>query len=374
MNKKRRNNVVGNMRCLNLRCNLRNILLRTEGIRPLILIPLVICLFSPLKAQEVLRRLSANPELVRISKEKKNTKQQKLALVIPDSIGLPFVDDFSTTMVYPDPLLWKDKEVYINSTYPVNPVSIGVATFDDLDQNGYVYKNASPSPFYADTLTSRPFKLNFKSVPRNDFFFSFFYQPQGIGDKPEKEDSLMVEFYSPDSSRWTKVWSAPGDSVRPFKQVIIQVDKEYQKNGFQFRFRNIASIDSSDVPGINGDVDQWNIDYVKLDTSRSAGDSILHDIAFVQPMTSLLKTFQSMPWNQYTLAFRTENKPTIDVTYRNNDTATSKLVYRNFKITEIRKDNKGSVNAFNAAGNFIDPNTSVTLQTDLFDPFSPNYT
>ncbi len=344
----------------------------------LILVP------SPLFAQEVLRGLSVNPELVKLHQDRKNSKQLKSALAIPDSIGLPFVDDFSTTTVYPDPRLWIDKKVYINSTYPVNPVTIGVATFDALDENGYLYKNASSTPFSADTLTSRPFKLTIRDFQTDKFFFSFFYQAQGIGDKPEIGDSLMVEFYSPDSVKWKKVWpNNPGDlawapqgdttRVNPFKQVIFPVSKEYQKNGFQFRFRNLASIDASNVAGKHGNVDQWHIDYVKLDTMRNEGDTILKDIAYVKPLTSLLETFQSMPWNQYTLAFRTENKPAIEVTYRNNDTEISPLIYRKFKITEIRKDNNGTVNAFDAAGNYILANTTLTLQTELFDPFSAKF-
>ena len=91
---------------------------------------------SLLFAQEVLRGLSVNPELIKMNNEKKTAKQLKsTATAIQDFIKLPFVDDFSTTTVYPDPKLWSDKKVYINSTFPVNPITIGVIKLDKFDDH-----------------------------------------------------------------------------------------------------------------------------------------------------------------------------------------------------------------------------------------------
>jgi len=329
--------------------------------------------------QEIIHGLSVNPELVKINKEKNQVKQLRTQ-VVPDSIGLPFIDDFSTTTIYPDPNLWIDKQAYINSTYPINPVTIGVATLDALDENGQLYKNATSSPFSADTLTSKPFKLNIKDKTKDDFYFSFYYQPQGLGDKPETGDSLIVEFYNPSSLKWKKVWPdldhiykpTTKDSVPPFKQAIISVAPEYKISGFQFRFRNYASIDGSDVPGRHGNADQWNIDYVRLDTGRNANDTALKDIAFVKPLTSLLKTYQSMPWNQYKIAFTHENKPTIDITYKNNGTD-SLSIGRQFRITEISDSSDRVVKTDSAGHKNIEPYSTVALKANLFRPFAPKY-
>ena len=336
----------------------------------LLSIVLLIVAHTSLFAQEVLRGLTVNPELVKIKHDKTDSKRQKAALAITADT-IPFVDDFSTTSVYPDPKLWLDKKVYINSTYPVNPVTIGVATFDALDENGYLYKNASASPFGADTLTSKPF--DFKNIKIDSLYFSFFYEAQGIGDKPEVGDQLIVEFYSPDSAKWKKILSLPNDSVSHFKQIPpILVNKEYQKNGFQFRFRNLASIDSSDVAGRHGNVDLWHIDYVRLDTGHRINFNNLRDIAFVKPLTSLLQTYQSIPWDQYAVAFRFELKPTIDITYRNNwDTAA--FVYKDFIIKEITPNNAGNTVIIPESGKSIEANTTLTIQTDLFDPFVAKY-
>lgn len=352
-----------------------------KGLGLCLLCLIIVIIAQPtLYGQEVLRRLTVNPELIKANKNASNTKHLKSAKALPAFDTIPFVDDFSSTSVYPDPNLWLDKKVYINSTFPVNPVTIGVATFDVLDENGYMYKNATSKPFGADTLTSRPFNFDGKNL--DNMYFSFFYQAKGLGDKPDAGDSLIVEFYNIDSVKWKKVWPlkpgdikwpAGGDTINPFKQVMIPVSLEYKKNGFQFRFRNIASIDPSRYAGNHGKVDQWNIDYVKLDAGRSEGDTVLHDIAFVKPLTSLLQTYQSMPWLDYKLGFRFEIKSGIDVTYRNNDTILSPLVYRNLKIAEIKPDGStGNVNTTPPEGNTIAANTTLTIKTDFSDPFTPD--
>jgi hypothetical protein len=294
------------------------------------------------QAQEVLRGLSVNPELIKESKEKK-VKQLKADGPPPEMLTLPFVDDFSTTKVYPDQSLWVDKQAYINTTYAVDPPTIGVATLDALDENGYIYQNASSNPFYADKLTSKPFILDTTKID-SQLYLSFFYQPQGLGYKPLPEDSLVVEFYKPNTAKWIKVWATPGGPLKEFKQKTLQVSPEFQKKGFQFRFRNIASLQKAmnEPPGTRGNVAQWNIDYVRLNTGRNEYDTIINDMAFVKPITSLLKYYESMPWHHYKIARVTGLKPTIDITYRSLGNLHS-LIRRSFKITELRSDNLGTV-------------------------------
>jgi hypothetical protein len=49
------------------------------------------------------------------------------------TIELPFYDDFSDYLVYPKSSHWLDNDVFVNRNYPINPLNIGVATFDGLD-------------------------------------------------------------------------------------------------------------------------------------------------------------------------------------------------------------------------------------------------
>ena len=77
---------------------------------------------------------------------------------------LPFYDDFSYAGPYPNPSLWLDQYVFVNNTKGVAPPTIGVATFDGLNQFGYPYDstvvssgNTIAPPHSSDTLTSTPF-------------------------------------------------------------------------------------------------------------------------------------------------------------------------------------------------------------------------
>ena len=117
-------------------------------------------------------------------------------------------------------------------------------------------------------------------------------------------DSIMGE-----EMIWEHIWSTPGESLDSwlaedplmyFKQVMIPItDSRWFINNFQFRFRNLASLESNNVVGWASNVDQWHIDYVRLETNRSANDLYPNDLGFVAPTTSILKKYQAMPWKQY---------------------------------------------------------------------------
>lgn len=129
-----------------------------------------------------------------------------------EAVKLPFFDDFSGQMGFPNPALWQDRQGFVNATYPIYPPSSGVVTLDALDEKGSIYAHAERMPFPADTLTSLPIRLdsNFtfhRPMHLSDsLYFSFYYQPGGgckaqpavawerIGDAPESEDRLVLEF------------------------------------------------------------------------------------------------------------------------------------------------------------------------------------
>ena len=107
-----------------------------------------------LQAQEHISVLESNPLL--------QTKQKQIPKMRTSlTVSLPFLDDFSYNSYFPNNLLWEDSAVFINRSYPINPVTIGVATFDGLDANGMAYDiSASTQGKRADSLTSKAIDLS----------------------------------------------------------------------------------------------------------------------------------------------------------------------------------------------------------------------
>lgn len=233
-------------------------------------------------------------------------------------LTLPFFDDFSKpTDGVPDQGYWQNAMVLVNNQYAQNQITIGVATFDILDEYGRVYPQASPYSFPADTLTSWPIDIQPADV---DVYMSFAYQPGGYGDMPEMGDSLILQFYRPDIDSWTSVWRAftnktlstlatsvkeeyliTGDSLRreisdSFYKSTFSVDPIFYQSGFQFRFVNYASRAESEIKGVLSNCDIWNLDFVYLNKDRSLSDTLVTDVALQQPLKSILKDFETMPW------------------------------------------------------------------------------
>ncbi|MFM7681180.1 MAG: T9SS type A sorting domain-containing protein [Bacteroidota bacterium] len=186
---------------------------------------------------------------------------------------------------------WIDSFAYHNYRFGLNPRSLGVVTFDGLDENGYPYLINSAQTNYADRLTSKP--IDMSALDASDsVYFSFLYQPEGLGDIPEQGDSLVLEFYAKDLDQWFRVWSINGDTVHPFRAAHVNIsDTKYFKKGFQFRFRNYGSL--------AGGLDHFHIDYVHLRTLSAFNDTLFKDFAFVYPLNSLLDTYTSVPWDHY---------------------------------------------------------------------------
>lgn len=215
-----------------------------------------------------------------------------------DTLELPFFDDFSKTVVYPDSTLWENNYVFVNNDFGLNPPTVGVATFDMLDEKGCIYENASSSGFYADSLTSFPINTNYPGD--TTIILSFWYQPQGIAyNAPETGDSLILQFYSPVTGEWYKMWAAEGSDVYDFKPVFIRLDSIFLSNGFQFRFVNKASIGDNNNPSWASNGDFWNLDLVYLDKDRSMTDSSIDDIAINTCFDTPINTYQSIPWRHF---------------------------------------------------------------------------
>lgn len=159
-------------------------------------------------AQEVITGLYENPVIMAEHERLKSIPAARNMTDLSTPINLPFFDDFSQTWIYPDNSRWIDKEAFINTDFAYRSVNVGVATLDAIDSKGKLHANASQFPFQADSLTSRPIRLDsiFNPAPRNitladSLYFSFYYQPQGRGNAPEGPDSLILQFgiYTGDS-------------------------------------------------------------------------------------------------------------------------------------------------------------------------------
>ncbi len=114
---------------------------------------------------------------------------------------LPFFDDFSHSNTYPDSTKWTDNNVLVNDGFPLCPPSRKGATFDVLDADGKVYSYAISNAFIAEYLTSVRIRLDSimepeprALTPADSIYLSFYYQPQGNGNSPEEQDSLVLQF------------------------------------------------------------------------------------------------------------------------------------------------------------------------------------
>lgn len=265
-------------------------------------------LLTPLisHSQEALFELGSNPLIRQAYLDGQTTHpsaQTSINRAPSDTISLPFFDDFAKTALFPNNELWLDSFAFINPGFAFYPPSIGMATLEGLSKDGMPYEFTFNQPHdKADELTSRWIDLS-GFTPADSLYFSFYYQPQGLGNAPETEDSLVLQFKYKylDTSNvamydWKSVWKMAGTGIQSdslFTQVMLPVaDTIYFYNGFQFRFVNYATL--------SGNVDHWHIDYVYFDESRFKGDTAYDDGAFTRPMKSLLRDYQAIPWSHYT--------------------------------------------------------------------------
>jgi len=308
---------------------------------------IIVLLFTPfiLFSQEIISDLSVNFLQKDLIKTIHSNKSEKTNYIV-----LPFKDDFSLLTVFPSSDLWADKYAFVNNTYPINPLTTGVVTLDALNDSGMIYAHANSSSFVADYLTSNPVRLdsalqgaNLIPVKISDsIYFSFYYQPQGIGNKPEGHDSLVLEFFSPADSMWHWIWSDAGKSFQDFydlyqidfKQVMISITDSslYFHKDFRFRFYNYASIANSYEPSWAGNVDQWHIDYIYFNKGRSINDTVYEDVAFTGTPQSLLNKYQSVPWTHYSSSFQMNTSEELPYA---NLSAITKNVSRNFSIIDL---------------------------------------
>jgi hypothetical protein len=291
---------------------------------------------------------------------------------VQDSLLAYAVAPDPRTYVQPDgslvPLiLWEDDDVYVNANYPIDPPSIGVATFDGLARTGYPYDYANYTSYGdADKLTSVPINLLY---PASDsIYLSFYYQPQGLsGDNyVQPQDSLVLEFYAPVEQFWYRIWATPYVVLQPFQQVMVPiVQARFLKDGFRMRFRNKATL--------SGSFDHWHLDYVRLARQRTATDTGLNDVAYLMPESSLLQTYTSVPFKKFQDQPQSYMAPGVTAAIRNHAPAdrfiTYKMLARESEEASAVSFGNGQNTFGNAASTFTAPFAVGAAPSDfVYDP------
>jgi len=234
-------------------------------------------------AQEVLNPLRHNAAQQRY--------QQMRVQNALDTVQLPFIDDFSNSAVVPNVRRWTDRFVFVNTDMADGPPTLGVATFDGLNARGEAYDPMSVnSNGLADRLTSQAINLGLET-PADSVYLSFLFQPAGLCDPPEANDSLTLEWLDKNGN-WRSVWGRTGSANRAFEQVLLPVtDTAFLHSGFRMRWSTYGNL--------SGNVDVWHLDYVRLNRNRNQNDTLITDVGFRLRPSSLIQPYQEMPWKQY---------------------------------------------------------------------------
>ena len=302
------------------------------------------------------------------------------------SAPLPFIDDFSNSNIFPNSANWADQQAFVNRSFAIDPLSIGVATLDGINEFGFPYQVADDFVAgSADSLTSQPFCVDdFEDA--DSLYFSFLFQPQGISDFPNADDSLFVDFKD-DEGMWHQMWSIGGEELfegmelqnDTFYQVTIPVvddtllltnDETFFFDGFQFRFRNIASI-----TGLN---DPWHIDYVRLEPNATFSSlTIQNEFAFVYNPLPLLKNYSAMPWHQFYDYQEDEFVDSLRFTFRSTSNASNADAEFLYAIYELCDSIEIETNQGQQALNVVGPtnqtnNISIPLLGNTFEDLSEN--
>lgn len=283
------------------------------------------------------------------------------------NVNLPFFDDFSRDELRPNLALWQNEDVLINRTFGIEPPSLGVATFDAVDSRGRPYPISGGQFIPRDYLTSSGINM----AGSTGATLSFYAQPRGNGNRPEVQDSLVLQFRQ-QNGNWQTVWSQAGLSSgegnctdRPFLGYVIDVDPEFNYNGFQFRFFNR----SNQV----GSLDHWHLDYVKLDDVFTSLN--LDDIALIREPGPVVRPYSAMPYRQFVAGGADLVNPMVEVAVWNHAAPDPFLpaTQSNFNIRELRTDRTllntvlfRSLDAVPAAEPFIGTEILSDLQGSLF--------
>lgn len=233
------------------------------------------------------------------TKAPKNASARTKALPV---VTLPFFDDFSKPYkgMFPDVALWDSSfNVWVNEGMAIKAPTINVATFDGLDSARHAYaQNENEILFtgFTDSLVSNRINLSESGdnpvsvAERGSVFLSFFYQWQGNGEAPDKDDYLQLEFRN-NLGKWEPILTIkPQVTFKPdtFYTAIVPVTGDrFFNNVFQFRFKIFGRQ--------SGPYDSWNIDYIYLNKGRDVNDLSFPDRTAASAITSLFHPYTAIP-------------------------------------------------------------------------------
>ncbi len=210
--------------------------------------------------------------------------------IVQDSIDLPLFDDFSYEGPFPSADLWLEDGPFVNRTMAIDPPSYGVATFDGVDPTGIPYGGEYG---VADRLTSK--HVNLGSSQGNLVILSYWLQRKGLGDKPEPQDSMVIEIKNA-NEKWVPIRTleglqinVPNTKVDTFQFYRDTIPDAFKYDGFQFRFKSYSSR--------TGILDNWHLDYVRLDDNLT--EPTFEDIAFTKEPGFILTPYSSMPYKHF---------------------------------------------------------------------------
>jgi hypothetical protein len=240
-------------------------------------------------------------------------QNHKPTLKTPPILQLPFFDDFSNYQGKADTTIWQPQGgTFINQSYAHAPISLGVATFDGLNEKGQPYNFSTPTfdaVGLSDQLTTHAIDLSNLSVA-DSLYLSFYYQRKGRGELPDINDSLRVQFKRNDNT-WITVWKVTGgQSDISFKPVSLPLQNtNYFFNGFQFRIQAFGRL--------SGMYDVWNVDYVYLDKNRRLNNLNVEEITASKNFKGILKRYTSMPVKHFWADIANNTSPLIESTMNN---------------------------------------------------------
>jgi len=283
-----------------------------------------------------------------------------------NSLVLPFFDDFSGDSPTLQTDLWATDSSYISRDMPLDAPSFGAVVLDALNRYGLPYSNTPLQWGKAEDLTSQPINLDY--APADSVYFSFFCQSGGLGNVPENEDSLVLQFYKPLQDRWTSVWNRAGTTPAPFGRVMEAIlDTAYLHDGFRFRFRKYGTL--------SGNLDHWLIDYVYLDANRTATDTLFDDVAIVRPLLPMFQHYETVPYRHLLEASNPQLR-TGQLLYFKNHSATVRNVNFGYELIQdgnlifsspvlFNNSNPGVLDSFNLQYNFAGLNDNGTRFSEI---------
>ena len=248
---------------------------------------------------------------------------------------------------------------FISQTKAIQPPTKGVLTFNGSGGNQQIYNCNDRATGFTDSIVSLPIDLS-SLDPSDDVYLSFRFQPGGLVDNPENDDMLLLYFQGFDSSsftsdtiffrdttvvapadtveivtidsfyditgtqflyadttvrsvfrpeqfiveekfkicfdevyatHWDTVWFVNGDSASnsSFTNVIVRLDSvDYFFDAFKFKIAAFGNL--------NGQFDNWHVDYVYLNEGRNATDTTFSDASVLfQSEPLLLNGYTAVP-------------------------------------------------------------------------------